>query len=114
VTEPKAIEEVRGATPDQESERHRQECMPRAGAGEEDEHPDHRERGERRDEGGRAREEPERDSRVLDVMDRKRPDHVGLLAEREAASDELLRQLVGGERRGRDRAQSHPLRTRRG
>ena len=47
---------------------------------------------------------------VLHVVDRERAGDLHLLAERERAGDDLLRQLVGAERRHRDRAEAEPLR----
>ena len=83
--------------------------MPRAGAGEEEEHPtngDSRQRGHDR---GRVREEPKGDPRVVHVVDGERPRDVDLLVQSKAGRREILRHLVGAEGRQRNRAQGNPL-----
>ena len=72
--------------------------MAGARAGEEDEHPEHRERGQRDHDRRRAREETERDPGVVHVVDREGAGDLDLLAQRERPRDDLLRQLVGGDR----------------
>ena len=98
VAQPDPVDEVREAAADQQAERGGQHRMARAGAGEEDDHPDDRGRGDERDDRRRAGEEPERDAGVLDVVDRERPDDVHRLVERERARDDVLRHLVGDHR----------------
>ena len=83
-------------------------CL-RTGTREEDEHPEHRERRERDHDGRRAREEAERDPGVVDVVDRERAGDLDLLAERERARDDLLRQLVRADRGGGDSGEPEPL-----
>ena len=76
VPEPDPVDQVRGRAADQQAERDRQHRVARAGAREEDEHPADRQRGQQRHDRRRAREEPEGDPGVLDVVDRERADHV--------------------------------------
>src|ERR687888_1684295 len=97
VPEPDAVDEVRDAAADHEPERDGQDRVPRARAGEEAEHPGDGDAGEHDHDRRRAREEAERDPRVLDVVDRERPDDLDLLVEPELARDELLRELVGDD-----------------
>ena len=82
--EPDAVDQVREAAADEKAERDRQHRVARAGAGEVDEHPDDRDRGEDRHRRRPAREEPERDAGVRDVVDLERADDVHGLAERRA------------------------------
>ena len=109
VTDAEAVDEVPEASADQESERDRQDRMPRARLGEVEEHPQDRRRRQERDRRGPAREESERDPRVVDVPDPEGPDDVDRLPEPELRDDDLLRQLVSGERRERDREQAEPV-----
>ena len=107
--EPDAVDEVRDAAADHEPERNRQHRVARARAREEEQHPADGERGEDDDDRRRAREEAERDARVLHVVDRERPEHLHLVVERELRRDDVLRQLVGGDRGDGDRAEREPL-----
>ena len=107
--EPHAVGEVREAAADHEAERHGQHGMAGAGAREVGEHPADRDRRDDDDAGRRVREEAERDSGVLDVPDRQRPDDVDAVAERQVAGDDVLRHLVGDDGRDRDRRQQQPL-----
>ena len=74
-----------------------------------DEHPDDRRAVTTIDDGCRAGEQPERDARVLDVMDRQRPGDVHGVVERHRRCDHVLRHLVGRDRGPRDERQSGPL-----
>src|SRR5215208_7332242 len=65
VPEPQAVDQVRSAAADQQAQRDGKDRVPRAGTGKEPEHPPHRDRGQYRDDQRRAREQPERDARVL-------------------------------------------------
>ena len=107
--EPYAVDEVRDAAADDEPERDGQDRVPRARAAEEAEHPGDGEAGEHDHDRRRAREEAERDPRVLDVVDRERAEHPHLLVEREAARDDVLRELVGRDGCDRHRDQRDPL-----
>src|SRR5918911_4448490 len=109
VPEPHPVDEVRDAAADNEPERDGQDRMPRAGAGEEPEHPRDGDPGEDDHDRRRAGEEAERDPRVLDMVDGERADHAHLLVEGEAARDDVLRQLVGREGRGGHRDEGGPL-----
>jgi hypothetical protein len=87
--------------------------MPRSRAGEVDEHPDDGGRGQDRDGRGPAREEPERDAGVGDVPDFEGADDVHGLAELELADYDLLRHLVGDDRRERHGEEAEPVERRR-
>jgi len=78
--------------------------------GEEHGHRADGDRGHADDDGRPAAEEPECDPGVLDVVDRERPDDVDAVAERQRASDELLRELIGEDGRARDDDEHEPLR----
>src|SRR5918911_2543463 len=108
VPESHAVDEVRDAAADHEPERDRQDRVPRAGAAEEAEHPRDGDAREHDHDRRRAGEEAERDPGVLDVVDRERPEDVIRLVEREPARDDVLRELVGGDRRRRDGDEREP------
>src|SRR5437870_2056152 len=94
VPEPHAVDQVREAAADHEAERDGQERVPSAGAREEREHPRDGEAGQDDHDRRRAREEPERDPGVLNVVDRERAEYAGVLVEGKPARDEVLRELV--------------------
>ena len=99
----------RPGTTEHEAECDRQHWVPAAGSREEDEHPADRDRRDHDHDRGRAREEPECDPGVADVVDRERAGDLHLLAERQRASDDLFRQLVGSDRGDDDRSETDPL-----
>src|SRR3954468_164939 len=109
VAEPHPVEEIGEAAADHEPQRHREYGMAGAGSGEEEEHPRDGDACREDDDGGRAREEAERNPRVLHVVDPERADDVHRLVEGEVARDQVLRQLVGGDRPERDRGSRRPL-----
>ena len=88
--------------------------MPRARAREEEEHRTDRNRGQRDHDGCRAREEAEGDARVLDVVNRERPDEADSRVDREMAADDVFRQLVRADRSRSDEPEADPLCTLRG
>ena len=103
MTDPEPVDEVAHAPADEEPEGHREDRVAGARLREVKEHPDDRAGGQEGDGGGPAREEAECDPRVVHVPDPERPDDVDGLAEAQLRDDDLLRQLVGCERRERDR-----------
>ena len=79
-----AVDQVRDAAAEDEAQPHGQHGMAPPGAREEPDHQAHRERGDR-DHGARsAREEPEGDAGVLDVVDRERTEEVHSVADLDA------------------------------
>jgi len=111
VPEANSIDEVRDASAEHETERDGQHGMPTTGAREEDEHRADGNRRDGDDDGRPAPEEPERDAGVLDVIDRERADDVDAVPELERSPDDLLRELVGGDRRTGDDEENDPLRS---
>ena len=86
VPEPDPVDQVRGRAADQRGRARPAAPGAAPRAREVDEHPADCERRQRRHDWRCAREEPERDARVLDVVDREGPDHVQRLVEARAAS----------------------------
>ena len=58
---------------------------------------------------GAAPEQPEGDPGVLDVVDRERPDDVDAVAELERPADDLLRELIGEDRRAGDEREDRSI-----
>ena len=83
--------------------------MPGAGAREVDDHPGDGDRVSTITAAVALAEQAEGDPRVLDVVDRERPDHLHLFVEAELAGDDVLRQLVGDDRGHGDRGQADPV-----
>ncbi len=108
--ETQPVDEVRDAAAEHEAHSHGQERMTPCGAREEHDQGRDRDRRERDDDARRVREEPERDSRVADAVDRQRAEDANRVAELERARDDELRQLVGRGRGAGDDEESGPLR----
>jgi hypothetical protein len=109
VPETHAVDQVRDAPAKDETECDRKDRMASPRTGEEPEHQSHGGGRHGYDEACPAREQPERDPRVLDVVYRERPDDVDAVSKRERSPDYLLGDLVGGYRRPGDEEESEPL-----
>ena len=104
-----AVDQIGDASTENEPQSDRQDGMPFGRAGEEpDHHPDRHGR-DCDDEARPAREEPESDARVLDVVDGERAEEVDAFSDSERAPNNLLRELIGDYGRRCDCEQCEPL-----